>query len=70
MLNPQIKKECLYYLALGNFKLGNYMEARQFNNSLLELEPNNMQGHSLEKLIENKISQGEFGYAWTLRLLY
>jgi hypothetical protein len=25
------RRECLYYLALGNYKLGNYAEARRYN---------------------------------------
>jgi fission 1 protein len=28
---PQRRRECLYYLALGNYKLGNYEDARKYN---------------------------------------
>ena len=28
---PGRRRECLYYLALGHYKMGNYEEARRFN---------------------------------------
>lgn len=28
---PTRRRECLYYLALGYYKMGNYDEARRFN---------------------------------------
>lgn len=28
---PTRRRECLYYLALGQYKLGNYEEAKRFN---------------------------------------
>merc|ERR1711964_921989 len=28
---PERRGECLHYLALGNYKLGNYAEARRYN---------------------------------------
>ena len=28
---PTRRRECLYYLALGHYKMGNYEEARRFN---------------------------------------
>ena len=28
---PARRRECLYYLALGHYKMGNYEEARRFN---------------------------------------
>ncbi|KAF7796350.1 hypothetical protein EIP86_007527 [Pleurotus ostreatoroseus] len=28
---PGRRRECLYYLALGHYKMGNYEEARKFN---------------------------------------
>jgi len=40
---PERRRECLYYLALGNFKLGEYTEARKYNDKLIELEPGNLQ---------------------------
>jgi mitochondrial fission 1 protein len=28
---PARRRECLYYLALGHYKMGNFEEARKFN---------------------------------------
>jgi len=51
------RRECLYYLALGNYKLGNYAEARRYNELLLELEPANLQADSLKGLIDDKVAK-------------
>ncbi len=61
---PERRRECLYYLALGNYKLGNYAEARRYNELLLEKEPGNLQSQSLQGLIEDKVSkEGMYGLA-------
>ncbi|CAG8616931.1 1280_t:CDS:2 [Funneliformis mosseae] len=52
--DPERRRECLYYLALGSFKLGRYLEAREFNNKLLKMEPGNLQAQNLQELIEKK----------------
>jgi fission 1 protein len=58
------RRECLYYLALGNYKLGNYAEARKYNELLLELEPANLQAASLKGLIDDKVAkEGMVGVA-------
>ncbi|KAF5316128.1 hypothetical protein D9619_006210 [Psilocybe cf. subviscida] len=49
---PARRRECLYYLALGHFKMSNFEEARRFNALLLEKEPTNLQAQSLNQLIE------------------
>ena len=54
---PERRRECLYYLALGNYKLGNYGEARRYNDLLLDKEPANMQAASLGSLIDDKVSK-------------
>lgn len=51
------RRECLYYLALGNYKLGNYAEARRYNDALLENEPGNLQAASLKQLIDDKVQK-------------
>lgn len=51
------RRECLYYLALGNYKLGNYAEARRYNEFLLDLEPANLQAASLKELIDEKVQK-------------
>ncbi|OAP59721.1 mitochondria fission 1 protein [Fonsecaea erecta] len=61
---PERRRECLYYLALGNYKLGNYAEARRYNELLLEKEPGNLQSASLRQLIDDKVSrEGLMGVA-------
>lgn len=54
---PERRRECLYYLALGNYKLGNYAEARRYNDLLLDKEPSNLQAASLRTLIDDKVSK-------------
>jgi hypothetical protein len=72
------RRECLYYLALGQYKLGHYNEARRFNDVLLEREPRNMQALSLKALIDDRVARGSmfgdgrlisrgvcgYGYCW------
>merc|ERR1711964_566893 len=60
---PERRRECLYYLALGNYKLGNYAEARRYNDLLLEKEPGNLQAGSLRQLIDDKVSKEGLGIA-------
>jgi mitochondrial fission 1 protein len=57
---PGRRRECLYYLALGQYKLGHYSEARRYNDLLLEKEPRNMQALSLKALIEDRVARGMF----------
>ncbi|KAK4982781.1 Mitochondrial fission 1 protein [Elasticomyces elasticus] len=62
--SPDRRRECLYYLALGNYKLGNYAEARRYNELLLDLEDGNLQAQSLQSLIDDKVSkEGLMGVA-------
>ncbi|PHH75349.1 hypothetical protein CDD80_2446 [Ophiocordyceps camponoti-rufipedis] len=63
-LSPERRRECLYYLALGNYKLGNYSEARRYNDLLLEKEPANLQASDLRQLIDNRVAkEGLMGVA-------
>ncbi|KJY01597.1 unnamed protein product [Zymoseptoria tritici ST99CH_3D1] len=62
--SPDRRRECLYYLALGNYKLGNYAEARRYNDSLLDIEQGNLQAQSLSQLIDEKVAkEGLMGVA-------
>jgi len=61
---PTRRRECLYYLALGYYKMGNYADARSFNDVLLEKEPTNLQAQSLASLIEQAVTkEGYVGMA-------
>jgi len=61
---PGRRRECLYYLALGHYKMGNYDDARKFNDLLIEKEPGNLQAQSLKELIERAVSrEGYIGMA-------
>ncbi|KAL2159806.1 hypothetical protein VTH06DRAFT_1939 [Thermothelomyces fergusii] len=58
------RRECLYYLALGNYKLGNYAEARKYNDLLLDKEPGNLQAANLRSLIDDRVAkEGLMGVA-------
>ncbi|KAI8801251.1 hypothetical protein BJ742DRAFT_837828 [Cladochytrium replicatum] len=62
--NPTRRRECLYYLALGAYRLGSYKEARQRNEDLLRLEPRNVQALALRRLIDEKVrTEGLIGIA-------
>ncbi|KAJ7767412.1 hypothetical protein DFH07DRAFT_327410 [Mycena maculata] len=61
---PTRRRECLYYLALGHYKMGNFDEAKKFNALLMEKEPTNMQAHSLAQLIDKGVTrEGYIGMA-------
>ncbi|KAL4741500.1 mitochondria fission 1 protein [Aspergillus similis] len=62
--HPERRRECLFYLALGNYKLGNYGEARRYNDLLIDKEPGNLQAASLRTLIDDRVSrEGMVGIA-------
>ncbi|KAK4046381.1 mitochondrial membrane protein [Microbotryomycetes sp. JL201] len=54
---PNRRRECLYFLAVGHYKLGNYQEAKRYNGLLLEKEPTNIQSQSLAQLIESAVAK-------------
>ncbi|KAI6002544.1 hypothetical protein EDC04DRAFT_2583687 [Pisolithus marmoratus] len=61
---PSRRRECLYYIALGYYKMGNYEDAKSFNDLLLEKEPTNLQAQSLSALIERGVTrEGYVGMA-------
>ncbi|KAI0159021.1 hypothetical protein LQW54_013158 [Pestalotiopsis sp. IQ-011] len=63
-VSPERRRECLYYLALGNYKLGNYADARRYNDLLLDKEPMNMQAADLRRLVDDKVAkEGLMGVA-------
>ncbi|KAG9124922.1 mitochondrial membrane protein [Ceratobasidium sp. 392] len=54
---PPRRRECLYYLALGHYKMGNLEDARKFNALLLNKEPTNLQAQSLAQLIDKSTAR-------------
>ncbi|PWN87771.1 mitochondrial fission 1 protein [Acaromyces ingoldii] len=62
--DPPRRRECLYYLSLGHYKMGNFEEAKRFNALLMEREPHNQQAQSLNALIEKGVArEGYIGMA-------
>jgi len=58
------RRECLYYLALGYYKLADYENAKRFNTLLMDKEPSNMQAQSLNQLIDKAVTrEGYVGLA-------
>ncbi|ORY93007.1 mitochondria fission 1 protein, partial [Syncephalastrum racemosum] len=61
---PERRRECLYYLAIGHYKISNFSEARQFIRELLKHEPRNEQAMDLSRRIDEKVSkEGTIGLA-------
>jgi fission 1 protein len=54
---PERRRECLYYLALGSYKLSKYSDAKKYNETLLKLEPHNAQALSLRDLINENVQK-------------
>lgn len=63
--SPMRRRECLYYLTIGCFKLGEYSTAKRYVDALVSHEPDNKQALALRTAVENKItSQGLKGIAF------
>jgi mitochondrial fission 1 protein len=61
---PGRRRECLYYLSIGSYKLGDYTNARKYCDILLGLEPGNQQVAHLRQAIEDNLSrEGLLGIA-------
>lgn len=54
---PELRRESLYYLALGSVKVGEYTNARRYAISLLEKEPENSQFKALKQAIDDQVTQ-------------
>ncbi|CAK7892180.1 mitochondrial fission 1 protein [[Candida] anglica] len=54
---PSMRRECLYYLALGSYKSGEYSNARRYAETLVQNEPDNAQAKALRQSIEDKVTQ-------------
>ncbi|KAJ8682999.1 hypothetical protein QAD02_018791 [Eretmocerus hayati] len=51
------KRDCLYYLAIGNARLKEYSKALHFVRAFLSIEPGNTQVQQLEALIKKKVDR-------------
>lgn len=54
---PSMRRECLYYLALGSYKIGDYSNATRYADTLLKNEPENKQAQDLKESIHEKVTQ-------------
>lgn len=54
---PSLRREALYYLALGSVKVGEFTNARRYAESLLEKEPDNAQFKALKEAIDDQVTQ-------------
>lgn len=62
--SPSRRRECLFYLSLGSYKLGDYTAARRYCDALLRLEPGNAQTLYLKSEIEHQLNkEGMIGMA-------
>ncbi|PBC31047.1 Mitochondrial fission [Apis cerana cerana] len=52
------KRDCLYYLAIGNARIKEYTKALAYVRSFLQVEPGNQQVQHLETLIKKKMEKG------------
>lgn len=64
--SPERRREVLYYLSIGNYKLQEYSKARRYADILLEIEPENRQAAQLRQVIEDRLAkEGLIGVAIT-----
>lgn len=62
--SPMRRRECLYYLTIGCYKLGEYSTAKRYIDVLVSHEPENQQARVLQTAVEDKINrQGLKGIA-------
>lgn len=53
---PSFRRDCLYYLSLGSYKIGDYAGARKYVETLLDAEPENVQAQQLLLSIEKTVT--------------
>ncbi|XP_014616093.1 PREDICTED: mitochondrial fission 1 protein [Polistes canadensis] len=58
------KRDCLYYLAIGNARIREYTKALSYVRAFLQVEPANEQVQQLERLIKKRMEkEGLYGIA-------
>ncbi|KAK6455892.1 uncharacterized protein RJT20DRAFT_129276 [Scheffersomyces xylosifermentans] len=55
--DKSLRRECLYYLSLGSYKVGDYTNARRYIDTLLQEEPQNTQARSLKETIDENVTR-------------
>ena len=62
--SEKYRKECLFYIALGYFRLEDYSKSREYMDILLTFEPNHRQARTMKVLIEQRVArEGVIGMA-------
>uniref|UniRef100_A0A8V0XEA4 Fission, mitochondrial 1 n=1 Tax=Gallus gallus TaxID=9031 RepID=A0A8V0XEA4_CHICK len=56
---PEEQRDCVYYLAVGNYRLKEYEQALKYVGALLQAEPGNTQGLRLQQLVRARMHRGE-----------
>lgn len=54
---PSMRREALYYLALGSVKMGEYTDARRYADALVDKEPENAQFKALKEAVDDQVTQ-------------
>jgi fission 1 protein len=63
-ISEKYRRECLYYIAVGHFRLEEYPKSREYIDALIAAEPHNQQAKSMKLLIDNRVSrEGMIGMA-------
>ncbi|XP_040513127.2 mitochondrial fission 1 protein [Gallus gallus] len=52
---PEEQRDCVYYLAVGNYRLKEYEQALKYVGALLQAEPGNTQGLRLQQLVRARM---------------
>ncbi|VEU22973.1 DEKNAAC104241 [Brettanomyces naardenensis] len=61
---PSRRRECLYYLSVGCYKIGEYKESERYVKVLLQHEPDNLQAQALKQEIDNGLAKNSLiGFA-------
>ena len=53
--DPAMQRDLLWYIAVGAYRVRDWQASKQYNESLLRMEPNNRQGLHLREAIEEKL---------------
>lgn len=55
--SPNRRRECLYYLTIGCYKISEFTMAKRYIDTLYEHEPHNKQVQILKQMVEDKIQR-------------